>query len=170
MTNRQITLASRPDGFPKESDFKLVESAIPEPGEGQFLVQAEFLSVDPYMRGRMNDAKSYAEPIQIGEVMGGESAGRVMKSNHPKFAEGSYVSGQFGWQEYAVSDGSGGVRRLDPKLAPISTALHSLGMPGMTAYFGLLNVCKAKQGETVFVTGAAGAVGSVVGQIAKIKG
>ena len=170
MTNRQITLAARPAGFPKESDFKLVESAIPEPGDGQFLVQCEYLSVDPYMRGRMNDAKSYAEPVKIGEVMGGECVGKILKSKHPKFAAGSYVSGMFGWQEYAVSDGSGGVRRLDPNAAPISTALHCLGMPGLTAYFGLLDVCKAKQGDTVFVTGAAGAVGSVVGQIAKIKG
>ena len=170
MTNRQITLAARPEGFPKDSDFKLVESPIPEPGEGEFLVQNEYLSVDPYMRGRMNDAKSYAEPVKIGEVMGGGCAGKVIKSNHPKFAEGSYVSGMFGWQEYAVSDGSDGVRPLDPSAAPISTSLHMLGMPGLTAYFGLLDVCKAKEGDTVFVTGAAGAVGSVVGQIAKIKG
>ncbi len=170
MINRQITLAARPQGFPKDSDFQLVESPIPEPGDGQFLVGCEYLSVDPYMRGRMNDAKSYAEPVKIGEVMGGECVGKILKSNHPKFAEGSYVSGMFGWQEYAVSDGTGGVRRIDPDVAPVSTALHVLGMPGMTAYFGLLDVCKAKAGDTVFVTGAAGAVGSVVGQIAKIKG
>ena len=169
MSNRKITLAARPDGFPKASDFELVESPIPEPGEGQFLVQCEYLSVDPYMRGRMSDAKSYAEPVKIGEVMGGECVGKVLKSNHPKFTAGSYVAGMFGWQEFAVSDGSNGVRRLDPEAAPISTALHMLGMPGMTAYFGLLDVCKAKRGDTVFVTGAAGAVGSVVGQIAKIK-
>lgn len=169
-TNRQITLAARPQGLPQDSDFKLVESPVPEPGDGQFLVQCEYLSVDPYMRGRMNDAKSYAEPVKIGEVMGGECVGKVLKSHHPKFAAGSYVAGMFGWQEFALSDGSGGVRPLDPDVAPVSTALHVLGMPGMTAYFGLFDVCKAKPGDTVFVTGAAGAVGSVVGQLAKIKG
>ncbi len=145
MTNRQITLAARPAGFPKESDFKLVESAIPEPGDGQFLVQCEYLSVDPYMRGRMNDAKSYAEPVKIGEVMGGECVGKILKSKHPKFAEGSYVSGMFGWQEYAVSDGSGGVRRLDPNAAP---DLDSATLLGDARTNSLLRFIGCLQSET----------------------
>jgi len=168
-TNRQITLAARPEGFPKDSDFKLVETQLQAPGDGELLVQAHYLSVDPYMRGRMNDGPSYAEPVGIGDVMVGETVGRVMLSNNEKFPEGTFVSGMFGWQEYAISDGKG-IRRVDPNLAPITTALHLLGMPGWTAYFGLLDVCELKEGENVLVSGAAGAVGSVVGQIAKIKG
>src|SRR5215472_12409660 len=167
--NRQITLAQRPRGFPKDSDFRLVESPVPSPGEGQFLVRSLYLSVDPYMRGRMNDAPSYAPPVQIGEVMTGGVVGRVMESRHPRFAEGDIVMGYFGWQEYAVSNGEG-VTKVDPALAPISTALGVLGMPGLTAYFGLLEIGKANPGETVLVSGAAGAVGSCAGQIAKIRG
>jgi NADPH-dependent curcumin reductase CurA len=167
--NRQITLAARPKGFPKDTDFKLVEAPLPEAGAGEFLVQALYLSVDPYMRGRMNDAKSYAEPVGIGDVMVGESVGRVIQSKNDRFPEGTYVAGMFGWQEYAVSDGKM-VRRLNPAAAPISTALHVLGMPGMTAYFGLFDVCQAREGETVVVSAAAGAVGSVVGQLAKLTG
>jgi NADPH-dependent curcumin reductase CurA len=167
--NKQITLAQRPRGFPKDSDFRLVESPVPSPGEGQFLVRSLYLSVDPYMRGRMNDAPSYAPPVQIGEVMTGGVVGRVMESRHPRFAEGDIVMGYFGWQEYAVSNGEG-VTKVDPALAPISTALGVLGMPGLTAYFGLLEIGKANPGETVVVSGAAGAVGSCVGQIARIKG
>lgn len=167
--NRQITLRRRPEGFPKESDFELVETAVPVPGDGEFLVQAHVLSVDPYMRGRMSDAASYTDPVALGQVMVGESVGKVIQSNHEKFPEGTFVSGMFGWQEYAVSDGQG-VRRIDPDVAPISTALHVLGMPGLTAYFGLLDICRPQEGETVFVSGAAGAVGSVVGQLAKIHG
>lgn len=169
MRNRKITLASRPVGFPSDSDFELVESSISELDEGQFLVKVIYLSVDPYMRGRMNDAKSYADPVQIGDVMVGEGVGQILQSKHPKFKEGSFVSGMFGWQEYAISDGQM-VRRLDPEIAPLSTALHVLGMPGMTAYFGLHDVCKAKEGENVLVSAAAGAVGSVVGQLAKAMG
>ncbi len=168
MTNRQILLAARPKGFPQDSDFQLVENPVPEPGDGQFLVQAEVLSVDPYMRGRMNDMASYAQPVQIGEVMVGESVGRVIQSRNAKFPEGTYVSGMFGWQEFAISNGES-IRKIDPDVAPISTALHVLGMPGLTAYFGLFEVCQAKPGDTVVVTGAAGAVGSVVGQLAKIN-
>lgn len=167
--NRQITLAARPQGFPKDTDFQLVETALPEAGAGEFLVRALYLSVDPYMRGRMNDAKSYAEPVGIGDVMVGESVGRVIQSNNDRFPEGTYVAGMFGWQEYAVSDGQM-VRRLNPATAPISTALHVLGMPGMTAYFGLFDVCQPREGETVVVSAAAGAVGSVVGQLAKLTG
>lgn len=167
--NRQILLAARPIGFPKDSDFNLVESAIPTPGDGQILVRSIYLSVDPYMRGRMNDVKSYAPPVQIGGVMGGGAVAKVVQSNNPAFNEGDYVEGMFLWQDYAVSDGQG-VRKIDPALAPISTALGVLGMPGLTAYFGLLEICNPQPGETVVVSGAAGAVGSLVGQIAKIKG
>lgn len=167
--NKQILLAARPVGFPKESDFRLAETPVPEPGEGEILVGVRWLSVDPYMRGRMNEARSYADPAKLGEVMIGGAAGRVLRSRHPKFAEGDYVMGMFGWQEYAVSDGKG-VRKLDPAQAPVSTSLGVLGMPGLTAYFGLLEIGKPKAGETVVVSGAAGAVGSYVGQIAKLNG
>ncbi|MCA9074388.1 MAG: NADP-dependent oxidoreductase [Planctomycetaceae bacterium] len=167
--NRQITLAARPEGFPKDSDFKLVETQLAAPGEDEFLVQAHYLSVDPYMRGRMNDAASYAEPVGIGDVMVGESVGKVILSNNEKYPEGTYVAGMFGWQEYAITDGKG-VRKIDPELAPITKYLHLLGMPGWTAYFGLLDVCELKEGDNVLVSGAAGAVGSIVGQIAKLKG
>ncbi len=167
--NRQITLKRRPEGYPSESDFELVETPLRSPGEGEFLVQAHSLSVDPYMRGRMNDSPSYAEPVGIGDVMVGESVGRVVLSNHEEFPEGTFVCGMFGWQEYGISDGKG-IRRIDPGAAPISTALHVLGMPGITAYYGLLDVCALQEGDTVFVSGAAGAVGSVVGQLAKLKG
>jgi NADPH-dependent curcumin reductase CurA len=167
--NRQILLAARPVGFPKESDFKLVESPVPTPGEGQILVRSIYLSVDPYMRGRMNDVKSYAAPVPIGGVMGGGAVGKVIQSSNPAFNEGDIVEGMFGWQDYAVSDGQG-VRKIDPALAPISTALGVLGMPGLTAYFGLLEIGNPQPGESVVVSGAAGAVGSLVGQIAKIKG
>jgi NADPH:quinone reductase len=168
-TNKQITLASRPPGLPQESDFNLVEMPVPLPGENEFLVRIIYLSVDPYMRGRMKDVKSYAEPVKIGEVMVGGAVGKVVQSNHPEFAEGDIVEGQFGWQQYARSDGKG-VRKIDPALAPISTAVGVLGMPGLTAYFGLLDICNPQPGETLVVSGAAGAVGSFVGQIGKIKG
>ncbi|HSF22586.1 MAG TPA: NADP-dependent oxidoreductase [Blastocatellia bacterium] len=167
--NRQITLAARPIGFPKDSDFKLVESPAPTPKDGEFLVRTIYMSVDPYMRGRMNDSASYAAPVQLGEVMGGGAVGKILSSNNPNFREGDIVEGPFGWQEYAVSKGQG-ARKVDPSLAPISTALGVLGMPGLTAYFGLLEICNPQPGETVVVSGAAGAVGSLVGQIAKING
>ncbi len=168
--NRQITLAARPVGFPKESDFTLVESPIPTPGDGQFLVRVAYVSVDPYMRGRLSDRKSYADPVQLGDVMVGGGVGEVVESKHPDFAKGDIVQGSYGWQAYAVSNGGGDTVRVDPGLAPISTSLGILGMPGLSAYFGLLDICAPKEGETVFVSGAAGAVGSLVGQIAKIKG
>jgi NADPH-dependent curcumin reductase CurA len=167
--NRRITLAARPVGYPKESDFELVEAPIPAPGDGEFVARTLYLSVDPYMRGRMNDVKSYAPPVQIGEVMVGGTVSEVVASHHPDFSEGDIVEGRLGWQDYALSDGRG-MRRIDPGLAPISTALGVLGMPGMTAYFGLLDICDPQPGETVVVSGAAGAVGSLVGQIARIKG
>ncbi len=169
MTNRQITLAARPVGFPKESDFNLIETPIPTPQDGEVLVKMLYLSVDPYMRGRMNDAKSYAKPVALGEVMVGGTVGQVVESNHPDYQVGNYVEGRLGWQEFALSDGTD-LRKIDPNLAPLSTALGVLGMPGMTAYFGLLAICDPQPGETVVVSGAAGAVGSLVGQIAKIKG
>jgi NADPH-dependent curcumin reductase CurA len=168
-TNRQITLAARPTGLPKETDFRLLESQIQEPGANQFLVRAIYLSLDPYMRGRMSDRPSYAPPVKLGEVMVGGVVGKVIQSKHASFPEGAVVEGRFGWQEYAVSDGWD-VRLINPAIAPISTALGILGMPGFTAYFGLLDICNPKPGETVVVSAAAGAVGSVVGQIAKIKG
>ena len=169
MMNRQILLATRPEGLPKQSDFRLVEQPIPAPAEGQFLVKTNYLSVDPYMRGRISEAKSYAEPVGIGEVMVGGTVGTVAESRHPRYRPGDVVVGYWGWQEYAISDGQG-IERFDASLARTSTALGVLGMPGMTAYFGLLEIGKPRPDETVFVSGAAGAVGSLVGQIAKIKG
>ena len=168
-TNKQILLAARPTGFPKPTDFRLEEGPVPEPAAGEFLVGISYLSVDPYMRGRMNAARSYADPQKIDEVMGGGAVGKVLASRHPGFAEGEFVVGMFGWQQYAISDGVG-VMKVDPRLAPISTSLGVLGMTGLTAYFGLLDVCAPRSGETVVVSGAAGAVGSTVGQIAKIRG
>ncbi len=167
--NRQITLAARPEGFPKESDFASVESPVPTPGAGQFLIRTQFLSVDPYMRGRLNGVRTYVDPYEIGGVMGGGAVGSVVASNNPDFNEGDTVLGMWGWQDYAVSDGAG-IQRVLPELAPIQTALGVLGMPGLTAYFGLLDICDPQPGETAFISGAAGAVGAVVGQIAKIKG
>ena len=169
LTNRKFTLAARPVGMPKTSDFKLVEEPVKAAGDGEIVVRALFISVDPYMRGRMNDAKSYAAPVAIGGTMGGGVVGQVIESKNPKFKPGDIVQGEFGWQEYAVSDGKG-IRKIDPSIAPISTAIGVLGMPGLTAYFGLLEIGQPKAGETVVISGAAGAVGMVVGQIAKIKG
>jgi hypothetical protein len=166
--NKQITLAARPDGFPKPSDFHVAESPIPVLKEGEVLVRTIYLSVDPYMRGRMEDRKSYADPVQLGDVMVGEVVGTVEKSRSSTFAEGDIVRGHLGWQQYAACTADQ-LRRVKDGL-PISTALHVVGMPGLTAYFGLLTVCAPKSGETVVVSGAAGAVGTAVGQIAKIKG
>ena len=167
--NRQILLASRPTGFPQPSNFQLSESPVPTASDGEFVVRIHYLSVDPYMRGRMNDAKSYAPPVEIGAAMTGGAVGRVVESKTSRFGVGDYVVGDFGWQEYARSAGDG-VRKVDPALAPISTSLGILGMTGLTAYFGLLDICHPQPGETGVVSGAAGAVGSTVGQIAKLKG
>lgn len=167
--NHQILLAARPEGAPKESDFKLVETSVPEPGEGELITKTIYLSIDPYMRGRMNAAKSYTKPVEIGEVMTAGAVSQVISSKIPKFAEGDLVFGYTGWQDYALSD-SEGLNKIDPAKAPISTALGILGMPGMTAYTGLLNIGQPKDGETLVVAGASGPVGSAVGQIAKIKG
>ncbi|MBI5095926.1 MAG: NADP-dependent oxidoreductase [Candidatus Hydrogenedentes bacterium] len=169
--NRQITLVARPKGFPKETDFLLVESPIPALKNGEFLVKTSYVSVDPYMRGRMNEGKSYIGGIELGEVFGGGSVGMVIESKCQDFRVGDAVAGAWRWQEYAVLTPSAEeVNRVDLSIAPISTALGILGMPGMTAYFGLLSICNPQPGETVVVSGAAGAVGSAVGQIAKIKG
>ena len=167
--NRQITLAARPHGMPRESDFRLVEAPRHSPEQGEFLVQVLQVSVDPYMRGRMNDVASYVPPFQLGAVIEAGAVGRVIQSHHPHFAAGEIVQGMFGWQQYAISGGQG-VFKVDPALAPVSTALGVLGMPGLTAYFGLLDVGRPKPGETVVISGAAGAVGSLAGQIARIQG
>ncbi|HVS64031.1 MAG TPA: NADP-dependent oxidoreductase [Thermoanaerobaculia bacterium] len=168
--SREIRLAERPDGAPEARHFEVAEVEVPDPGEGEILVRNVFMSVDPYMRGRMREAKSYAAPFEVGEVMTGGSVGQVVASRHPGFAEGDHVVGMQGWREHYVSDGSG-QRRVDPTLgAPLSAFLGVLGMPGMTAYVGLLDIGRPEEGETVLVSAAAGAVGSVVGQIAKIKG
>ena len=158
--NHQIILAARPEGLPKETDFSLVEAPVPEPADGQFLVKNNYLSVDPYMRGRISEIKSYAEPVVIGDVMVGGTVGRVIESKHPSYKQGDVVVGYLGWQEYALSDGTG-IQQFDSSLAPMSTALGVLGMPGMTAYFGLLEIGKPKSGETVFISGAAGGRGIV---------
>ena len=168
-SNRQITLAARPKGFPQESDFQIVAAPVGVPGEGECLVQVIYLSVDPYMRGRLRDVESYAPPVKIGQLMVGRVVGRVLESRHDGYQQGDVVFGDLGWQEYAVAKGEALVR-IDPQAAPISMALGVLGMPGLTAYFGLLDICRPRSGETVVVSAAAGAVGSIVGQIAKIKG
>ena len=168
-TMKRWVLASRPVGMPKESDFRLEEVPIPEPGPGQVLVRNVYMSLDPYMRGRMSDAPSYAPSVGIGAVMVAGGVGEVVTSNHPDFAAGDVVEGTLGWQEYAVPP-MGRLRRVDPTLAPISTANGVLGMPGMTAYFGLIEVAEPIAGDTVVVSAASGAVGAVVGQIAKIAG
>ena len=167
--NRQFIFASRPVGYPKESDFKIVTSPIPTPGDEEVLVRTCYLSVDPYMRGRMRKAKSYAASLEIGDVVLGGTVGQIVKSKHPDLHEGDIVKAYLGWQEYGIAGGEA-VQKVNPSLAPISTALGVLGMPGLTAYFGLLETGQLKDGEHVLVSGAAGAVGSTAGQIAKIKG
>jgi NADPH:quinone reductase len=154
--------------MPQESDFRLVESPMPVPGPGEALVRALYLSVDPYMRGRIGGQNGYAKPVETGSVIVGGVAGQVVESNDPRLAKGDYVEGMLGWQEYAVAPAKT-LRKIDPKQAPVSTSLYVLGMPGMAAYFGLLEICRPQPGETVVISGAAGAVGSLVGQIAKIK-
>ena len=168
-TNTRILLNAHPAGFPADTDFKLVEIPIPEPAAGELLIRTIYLSLDPYMRGRMNPGASYAKNVEIGDVMTAQTVGQVVASRHDRFAEGDIVLSGNGWQEYAVADARG-VRKLDPAAAPISTALGVLGMPGMTAYVGLLDVGELKTDDNVVVSAASGAVGGVVGQIARIKG
>ncbi len=169
-TNHQFRLAARPVGNVKRSDFNLVEENLRDPAEGEVVIKTQYISLDPAMRGWMNESKnSYMPPVAIDEVMRAIAVGQVIASKNPKFAVGEHVSGILGVQEYAVSNGQG-LNKVDPKLAPLPIYLSTLGMPGMTAYFGLLEVGSVQAGDTVVVSGAAGAVGSVVGQIAKIKG
>lgn len=169
MNNHQFRLAARPVGLPKRSDWNLTEEPVREPGPGEVLVKVLYLSLDPAMRGWMNEGKSYIEPIKIGDVMRAYGAGRVIASQNPAFSVGDHVTGAFGVQEYAISDGNG-MNKIDPRMVPVPVYLSALGVTGLTAYFGLLEVGQAKSGDTVVVSGAAGATGMVVGQIAKIKG
>ncbi len=168
-SNIQICLARRPSGWVRESDFNLVRTGMPNPGEGQILLKSLFLSLDPYMRLRMDDARSYAPPVEIGAVMVGGTVSEVIASRHPGYRPGDIVTGMTGWQLFALSDGKL-LRPVDPALAPLSAALGVVGMPGVTAWVGLLDIGMPKAGETVVVSAASGAVGSVAGQIAKIKG
>lgn len=167
--SREIRLREHPVGMPTPETFELAEVPIPQPGEGEFLVRNIWMSVDPYMRGRMMGLRTYVDPFQIGEPLSGGCIGQVVRSRNDNFAVGDYVLGMLGWREFWVSDGAE-VRKVDPSIAPIQMFLGMLGMPGMTAYAGLLRVGKVAEGETVFVSAAAGAVGSVVCQIAKLKG
>jgi len=167
--NHQFKLAARPVGSVKRSDWNYTEEALRDPAEGEIVVKILYISLDPAMRGWMDDKPSYMPPVGIGEVMRAISVGRVIASKNPQFAVGDHVNGLLGVQEYAYSNGQG-LTKVDPRLAPLPIFLGTLGMPGLTAYFGLLDVGQPKEGETVVVSGAAGAVGSVVGQIAKVKG
>lgn len=169
LASREIHLVARPRGMPDPADFALVETDVPEPADGEVLIRNAYISVDPYMRGRMNDARSYVPPFALGEVMTGGAVGQVVASRHRRFAEGAWVVHNLGWRELALSDGVG-LLPFDAEAAPVSTALGVLGMPGLTAYVGLLDIGRVEAGETVYVSGAAGAVGSAVGQIAKLKG
>jgi NADPH-dependent curcumin reductase CurA len=169
MQNKRIVLASRPTGMPRLDNFRIEESEVPQPKEGEVLVRTLYLSVDPYMRGRMNQGKSYVPSFELNEIITGGVVGEVVESRSPAFQPGDIVTGYLGWQIYQVAR-SEELRKVDPKLAPITTALGVLGIPGLTAYFGLLDLGKPQTGETVVVSGAAGAVGMTVCQIAKIKG
>ncbi|WP_445148321.1 NADP-dependent oxidoreductase [Baekduia sp. Peel2402] len=169
VTNRQVRLAARPQGEIKPTDWEHVDEPVGAPGDGEFAGVTKFISLDPAMRGWLNDARSYIPPVGIGEVMRAGSVIEVTESNHPDYAVGDHVVGTFGVQSHVVTDGRGALK-VDASAAPLPTYLGALGMPGMTAYFGLLDVGALKEGETVLVSGAAGAVGSLVGQIAKVKG
>lgn len=167
--SRQIHLKKRPVGLPREDDFELVEVQVPEIGAQEMLVRNIYMSVDPYMRGRMIDRKSYVPPFQLNRPLEGGCVGQVMASNNGEYQVGDFVLGMSGWREYYVSDG-GGLFKIDPAVAPIQAYLGTVGMPGLTAYYGLLEIGKPEKGQTVFVSAAAGAVGSTVCQIAKLKG
>ncbi len=166
--NKQLLLQKRPVGLPDASTWKLIKSEISQPEDGEVLIQCEYISLDPAMRGWLNDTRSYIPPVKINEVMRAGGVGKVIASNNPIFKVGDYVYGQTGVQQYVLTDGKG-YHKIDPTIAPLPMYLGTLGMPGMTAYFGILEVGELKEGDTVLVSGAAGAVGSVVGQIAKIK-
>jgi NADPH-dependent curcumin reductase CurA len=169
LVNAQCRLAARPVGLPKASDWDYVEEPAPEPADGQFLAEVEYISLDPAMRAWMNAGRSYIPPVEIGEVMRAAAIGRVVESRHPDYQVGAWVNGVFGVQRYALSDGSG-VTLVDTSVAPPPVHLGTLGLSGVTAYYGLLEVGRPEPGQTVVVSGAAGSVGSVVGQIARIKG
>ncbi|MGM1064258.1 NADP-dependent oxidoreductase [Saccharothrix sp. Mg75] len=168
-TSREIRLASRPEGFPTAGDFTLAEAPVPTPGEGRLLVRNRLMSVDPYMRGRMNAVKSYVPPFEVGEALSGGAVGEVVASEDPGFQVGDTVLHDLGWREYADVDASTAVK-VDPAAAPLGAYLGVLGMPGMTAYAGLLEVAAMQEGDVVFVSGAAGAVGQVAGQVARLRG
>jgi NADPH-dependent curcumin reductase len=167
--NRQVLLNSRPTGMPTTADFAIADSPMPDPAEGEVLVRGIYLSLDPYMRGRISAARSYAKPVEIGGVMEGRVVGQVARSRDPAFREGDYVVGGFGWQLYSAVPGKG-LLKLDPAEAPLSTALGVLGMPGLTAYVGLSEIGRPQKGETVVVSAASGAVGAVAGQLANHAG
>ena len=167
--NQQIRLKSRPTGEPTAANFEIADGPVPQAKDGEVLRRTIYLSLDPYMRGRMSDAASYATPVAIGDVMGGHTVSEVIESRNPAFTPGEFVTGYDGWQTYGVSAGKD-LRKLDPKAVSISTAIGVLGMPGMTAFVGLMDIGQPKPGETVVVSAASGAVGAVVGQLAKIKG
>ena len=171
-TNRQIHLVSRPDGEATAANFRLVEAPVAEPGEGQVLVRNRYLSLDPYMRGRMNDAKSYAQPQPLNQVMQGGTVGEVVSSRHPAYQPGDSVVGYGGWQQYSLVDGAvpGMLRKVDTTRIPLSAYLGAVGMPGVTAWYGLTKICQPKAGQTIVVSAASGAVGSAVGQLAKARG
>jgi NADPH-dependent curcumin reductase CurA len=170
--NKQIHLVSRPDGEARADNFRLVEAPIGEPKDGQVLIRNHFLSLDPYMRGRMNDAKSYAKPQPVGEVMQGGTVGEVVASKHPNYQVGDTVVGVGGWQQYALIDATtpGLLRKVDATRIPLSAYLGAVGMPGVTAWYGLMKICQPKAGQTIVVSAASGAVGSAVGQLAKTRG
>ncbi len=170
LENRRVVLASRPKGVPEAGHFAVEDGPVPALDEGQFLVKTEYWSVDPAMRGWVNDAPNYLPPVEIGATMRSLAVGEIVASRHPDCDEGDVVSGWFGWQRFAVSDGGDVDRRIEERELPASLALGVLGINGVTAYFGLLDVCEPNSGETVVVSTAAGSVGSAVGQIAKIKG
>ena len=170
--NKQIHLVSRPEGEAMATNFRLVEAAVAAPADGQVLVRNRFLSLDPYMRGRMNDAKSYAQPQPLGQVMQGGTAGEVVASKNERFRVGDTVVAFGGWQQYALVDGNavGALRKVDTTHVPLSAYLGAVGMPGVTAWYGLMKICQPKAGGTIVVSAASGAVGSVVGQLAKTRG
>ena len=169
MQNKEIRFASRPAGMPTTDNFKIVDTDVPRLNDGEVLVRTLYISVDPYLRGRMRESRSYVPPFEIGQVIGSSVVGEVVESRAPEFAAGDIVTGMLGWRLYNLAKAKE-LRKIDPHIAPVTTALGVLGMPGLTAYFGLLDIGQPKEGETVVVSGAAGAVGMTVCQIAKIKG
>lgn len=169
LKNQEIQLAKRPAGLPTPDTYRFLDSVVPSVSEGQILVKSLYISVDPYMRNRMNDVKSYVPPFALNQPIQGDVIAEVVESRNHHFKAGDFVAGMLDWALYSISDGQG-LRKIDPQLGPLTSALNVLGLPGLTAYFGLLDIGQPKPGETVVVSGAAGAVGMVVGQIAKIKG